>query len=232
VLRSVDLATISFPGRTSISFVDGVDTPIALDLCTSVSLLFHLISIIFSVHQRHGASWEKNLHLLTQAYRALDREHCHLVIVGDGPALKGVQQDVADLPVTFTGYLKGEQLASAYASADIFAFPSTSETFGQVVLEAMASGLPVVGVLSEGVCDLVHNEQTGLMLDMQGLSEDEQVYGYLTYLQRLIYSASARNAMGQAALLEASQRSWPEAIDCLLRGYHEAIEERSPLIAA
>jgi hypothetical protein len=57
VLRSVDLATISFPGRTSISFVDGEDTPIALDLCTSVSLLFYLIFIIFSVHQRHGASW-------------------------------------------------------------------------------------------------------------------------------------------------------------------------------
>jgi Transposase IS116/IS110/IS902 family len=58
VLRSVDLATISFPGRTSISFVDGVNTPIALDLCTSVSLLFYLIFIIFSVHQRHGASWD------------------------------------------------------------------------------------------------------------------------------------------------------------------------------
>lgn len=53
----VDLATISFPGRTSISFVDGYDTPIALDLCTPVSLVFYLIFIIFSVRQRHGASW-------------------------------------------------------------------------------------------------------------------------------------------------------------------------------
>ena len=177
-------------------------------------------------------SWEKNLHLLTHAYRAMDREHCHLVIVGDGPALKEVQQDVADLPVTFTGYLKGEQLASAYASADIFAFPSTSETFGQVVLEAMASGLPVVGVLSEGVCDLVDNEQTGLMLDTQGLSEDEQVHGYVTYLQRLTYSIPLRHTMGQAALLEACQRSWSEAMESLLHGYHEVIEERCPLIAA
>jgi glycosyltransferase involved in cell wall biosynthesis len=177
-------------------------------------------------------SWEKNLHLLTRAYRAMDREHCHLVIVGDGPALKEVQQDVADLPVTFTGYLKGEQLASAYASADIFAFPSTSETFGQVVLEAMASGLPVAGVLSEGVCDLVQNEHTGILLDMQGLSEYEQVHGYLAHLQRLIRDAPIRHAMGQAALLEACQRSWSEAMDCLLHGYHEVIEERCPLIAA
>src|SRR5260221_14192601 len=102
-------------------------------------------------------SWEKNLHLLTQVYRDMDHEHCHLVIVGDGPALKEVQQELAGLPVTFTGYLQGEQLAAAYASADVFAFPSRTETFGQVVLEAMASSLPVVGVRSHGVCDLVQD---------------------------------------------------------------------------
>jgi glycosyltransferase involved in cell wall biosynthesis len=85
----------------------------------------------------------------------MDHEHCHLVIVGDGPAHTEMQQKLAALPVTFTGYLTGETLARAYACADIFAFPSYTETFGQVVLEAMASGLPVAGLLSEGVCDLV-----------------------------------------------------------------------------
>ena len=179
-----------------------------------------------------SVSWEKNLRLLIHAYRAMDHEHCHLVIVGDGPALKEIQQEVADLPVTFTGYLKGEQLASAYASADIFAFPSISETFGQVVLEAMACSLPVVGILSEGVCDLVQHEHTGLLLDIGGLSEDEQVQGYVAHLQRLVHEVSVRDAMGQAALLEARKRSWSEAMDCLLRGYYEVIEERSPLIAA
>ena len=177
-------------------------------------------------------SWEKNLHLLTQAYRAIDHTRCHLVIVGDGPALKEIQQEVADLPVTFTGYLKGEELASAYASADVFAFPSTSETFGQVVLEAMACGLPVAGIFSEGVCDLVNYEHTGLLLEIGGLSEDEQVQGYVVHLQRLVHDVTVRNAMGHAALLEARKRSWSEAMDCLLRGYHEVIEERSPLIAA
>jgi glycosyltransferase involved in cell wall biosynthesis len=177
-------------------------------------------------------SWEKNLRLLMQAYRAMDQEQCHLVVVGDGPALKEIQHEVADLPVTFTGYLRDEQLATAYASADIFAFPSTSETFGQVVLEAMASGLPVVGVLSEGVCDLVQNELTGLLLDMQGLTEVGQVQAYSGHLQRLVQNAPVRHVMGQAGLLEAQQRSWSQAMDCLLRGYYGVIEERSPLIAA
>ena len=74
-----------------------------------------------------------------------------------------MRQLLADVPVTFTGYLSGDMLADAYASADIFAFPSRTETFGQAVLEAMASGLPVVGLLSEGVCDLVTNGLTGLL---------------------------------------------------------------------
>ncbi len=177
-------------------------------------------------------SWEKNLRLLTQTYQMMDHDRCHLVIVGNGPAFKEIEHEVADLPVTFTGYLKGEQLATAYASADIFAFPSTSETFGQVVLEAMASGLPVAGVLSEGVRDLVQHERTGLLLDAHGLDEDEQAHGYLTNLQRLVHNALERHAMGQAALREASQRSWSEAMDSLLKGYHEVIEARSPLIAA
>lgn len=92
-------------------------------------------------------SWEKNLRLLVQAYRGMDHQHCHLVIVGDGPARAEMQQELANLPVTFMGYLRGEALAAAFASADVFAFPSHTETFGQVVLEAMASGLPIVGLL-------------------------------------------------------------------------------------
>ena len=107
-------------------------------------------------------SWEKNLHLLAQAYRDMDHTRCYLVIVGGGPARSDLQRALHGLPVTFTGYLSGKALAAAYASADVFAFPSTTETFGQVVLEAMASGLPVVGLLAEGVRDLVTDEQTGL----------------------------------------------------------------------
>ena len=145
-------------------------------------------------------SWEKNLRLLVQAYRGMDHQYCHLVIVGDGPAHAEMQQELAGLPVTFTGYLSGKALATAYASADIFAFPSRTETFGQVVLEAMASGLPVVGLLSEGVCDLVTDGRTGL-LDIQHLSEDEQVISYRKHLTYLTKNHVARHTMGQAGLV-------------------------------
>ena len=130
-------------------------------------------------------SGEKNLQLLVKAYRTLDHNRCHLVVVGEGPALAEIQQEMADLPVTYTGYLQGEALATAYASADVFAFPSRTETFGQAVLEAMASALPVVGLVSEGVCDLVTDGRTGL-LDSQRSSEEEQVVHYRHLLQQLI----------------------------------------------
>ncbi len=177
-------------------------------------------------------SWEKNLRLLTQAYRGMATTRCHLVIVGDGPALKEIQEELAGLPVTYTGYLTGELLASAYASADIFAFPSTSETFGQVVLEAMASALPVVGVQSEGISDLVQHGKTGWLLDVGDLSEQQQVSGYRSFLDRLVRDPSARLAMGQAALNEARQRSWVSAMQYLFDGYAEAVEAATPLVAA
>ncbi len=168
-------------------------------------------------------SWEKNLGLLVQAYRGMDHTRCHMVIVGGGPALSDVQQALHGLPVTFTGYLSGEALAAAYASADVFAFPSTTETFGQVVLEAMASGLPVVGLLAEGVRDLVTDEQTGLLLSQERMSEQEQVVEYRLRLSRLVQDQQARERMRQAALAEARTRSWHEAMECLLRGHQEVI---------
>lgn len=177
-------------------------------------------------------SWEKNLRLLVQAYRDMDHQLCHLVIVGDGPAHVEMQQELNGTPVTFTGYLSGEQLASAYASADVFAFPSTTETFGQVVLEAMASGLPVAGLLAEGVCDLVEHERTGLLLNPHWLDESDQVLAYRSCLQRLVQDQQSRHAMGVAALAEAQRHSWYEAMECLVRGYQEVIESARTLVAA
>ncbi len=177
-------------------------------------------------------SWEKNLRLLINAYRTMDHERCHLVMVGDGPALPEIQQELIDVPVTFTGYLSGQELAVAYASADLFAFPSYTETFGQVVLEAMASALPVVGLLAEGVCDLVVNEHTGLLLDTRTLNEEQQTIAYRDQLTRLIQDEQTRKRMGQAALAKAGEWSWYEAMEHLIRGYHEVLNATAPLVAA
>jgi glycosyltransferase involved in cell wall biosynthesis len=176
-------------------------------------------------------SWEKNLRLLVQSYRGMDRRRCHLVIVGNGPAYAELQQELADVPVTFTGYLSGEQLATAYASADVFAFPSTTETFGQVVLEAMASCLPVVGLLADGVCDLVEHERTGLLLNPKYLSEQETVLGYRALLTGLVEEQQLRDELGSAALISASRRSWFEAMECLMQGYKEVVENADTSVA-
>ena len=96
-------------------------------------------------------SKEKNMPLLAEIYRSLAvlRPHVRLVVVGEGPYLEDMKKSLKDLPVTFTGFLSGEDLAQAYASSDLFVFPSTTDTFGNVVLEAQASGLPVI-VTDEG----------------------------------------------------------------------------------
>ncbi len=177
-------------------------------------------------------SWEKNLRLLVQAYRSMNHSNTHLVVVGEGPASLEMQQELAGLPVTFTGYLAGEALATAYASSDVFAFPSRTETFGQVVLEAMASGLPIVGLIAEGVCDLVENERTGLLIADSHIQEDAQIVEYRKALESLIQDTQKRQKMRNAALIEAQQRSWYEAMECLVRGYQEVVESTRPLIAA
>jgi glycosyltransferase involved in cell wall biosynthesis len=176
-------------------------------------------------------SQEKNLRLLVQAYQSMDQQRCHLVMVGDGPARAEIQQELAGLPVTFTGYLKGEELATAYASADIFAFPSHTETFGQVVLEAMASGLPVVALHSEGVCDLVAHEHTGL-LDEQRTDEEKQLAGYQKLLQALVQQREMRLAMGHTARIEAGRCSWHEAMQYLVKGYYDVVQSTQVRAAA
>lgn len=175
-------------------------------------------------------SWEKNLQLLIQTYRQMDHTRCHLVIVGHGPAHDEIRQELQDLPVTFTGYLQGEELARAYATADIFAFPSYTETFGQVVLEAMASGLPVVGLRAEGVRDLVQHASTGLLLEAEALSADERIATYRDHLQRLVQQEAVRLEMGEAAHQQANRYSWYESMECVIRGYEEVIEASRPLL--
>jgi phosphatidylinositol alpha 1,6-mannosyltransferase len=139
------------------------------------------------------------------------------VLVGDGPARVSLEQSLAGNAVAFTGYLTGEALATAYASADVFAFPSLTETFGQVVQEAMASGLPVVGFDAEGVRDLVTDGETGL------LARNQSTRAFAEALRRTLHSDQLRATLGARAHAFAATRTWESVMDRLIAVYEDAI---------
>jgi glycosyltransferase involved in cell wall biosynthesis/predicted metal-dependent phosphoesterase TrpH len=111
-------------------------------------------------------SREKGLDVLAEAFARVARlrDGLQLVVVGDGPYLEEMKRRLKAAPVTFTGVLKGETLAQAYASSDLFVFPSATDTFGNVVLEAQASGLPVIVTDKGGPCENVLQSETGLIV--------------------------------------------------------------------
>jgi glycosyltransferase involved in cell wall biosynthesis len=111
-------------------------------------------------------SKEKNLHIFEQVMRKISqkRDDVCLIVIGDGPYLKEMKSSSADLPVLFTGYMEGEELSEAYASADIFVFPSTVDTMGNVVMEAQASGIPVVVTDKGGPSENIISNETGIIV--------------------------------------------------------------------
>lgn len=112
-------------------------------------------------------SREKNMDVLTEAFATIAgiRPEVHLIVVGDGPYREIMQRKLTGMAVTFTGYLDGDDLAQAYASADIFVFPSATDTFGNVVLEAQASGIPVIVTDCGGPKENLIPDKTGLVVE-------------------------------------------------------------------
>jgi glycosyltransferase involved in cell wall biosynthesis len=154
---------------------------------------------------------EKNLGTLAAVARALPGYP--LLIVGDGPARSALAADLHGLDARFTGVLAGEELARAYASSDVLLCPSSTETFGQVVREAMAARLPVVGKRAGGVRDLIRDGETGILCP----PDDEAAFVAAT--RRLAEDEALRRAMGAAARREAEQHSWKYVFDHLLGWY-------------
>jgi glycosyltransferase involved in cell wall biosynthesis len=111
-------------------------------------------------------SREKNLETLAAAFNRLlpVRPDISLTLVGEGPFRAELERMLAGTPVTFAGTLKGEALARAYASADLFVFPSKTDTFGRVVLEAQAAGLPVVVSDCGGPKNAMRDGETGVVV--------------------------------------------------------------------
>lgn len=150
---------------------------------------------------------EKNLHLLIRAYAQIKlmRPEIKMVIVGDGPMRQELQSQVPD--AIFTGTLTGQALASHYASADIFAFPSQSETFGNVVLEALASGLGVAAFDYACAADNIEHRVNGL------LAPFDSDNAFVDMLTELSMNTDLLATLRGAARSTALKCDWPSIID-------------------
>ncbi len=152
-------------------------------------------------------SKEKNLPLLCGAYRKLLRDYpdAHLVVVGEGPYLEEMKRTLRDTPCTFTGYLEGDALTAAYCACDVFVFPSTTDTFGNVVMEAQACGLPVIVTDMGGPRENIEPEETGVVVK----GNDEEAL--LSAMRVLLAGSHRRKVMGERARAYAERRTFEQA---------------------
>ncbi|KAG6596357.1 Sulfoquinovosyl transferase SQD2, partial [Cucurbita argyrosperma subsp. sororia] len=157
---------------------------------------------------------EKSLDFLK---RIMDRlPEARIAIVGDGPYREELEKMFTGMPAVFTGMLSGEELSQAYASGDIFVMPSESETLGLVVLEAMSSGIPVIGARAGGVPDIIPPEQDG---KIGHLYTPGDIDDCLNKLKPLLDNRELRETMGKAARKEMEKYDW-KAATRIIRNEH------------
>ena len=140
-----------------------------------------------------------------------------LAIVGDGPNREALETHFAGTNTNFVGYLHGLELASAYASADAFIFPSRTETLGLVLLEAMAAGCPVVAANSGGIPDIITNGENGFMFEV------DDPDGAITATKRLLEAQTEREQMRANARKEAERWGWAAATRQLQSYYRNVV---------
>jgi glycosyltransferase involved in cell wall biosynthesis len=160
---------------------------------------------------------EKGVDLLADAFlcaRARD-PRLHLCLAGGGPEERALRACLGE-HATFLGWLGGDDLARAYASADIFLFASRTDTFGQVLLEAQASGVPVVAVAEGGPRELVEDGVTGLLRPADASLLADAVL-------ELARAPRTRRRLARTALAAVASRSWERSLDRLAEGYRHAL---------
>jgi phosphatidylinositol alpha 1,6-mannosyltransferase len=150
---------------------------------------------------------EKRLDDLHAAARRLSG--VRFALVGDGPERDALERRFADVPAVFTGFLRGAPLAAAFASADIFAFPSDTDTFGQVVLQAMASGVPPIVPRGSAPAEFVPNGAAGLHFAPRSPEALAAAIAVLAGDEHL------RTRLAHAARARAQRYSWPALVDRL-----------------
>lgn len=154
---------------------------------------------------------EKRVQWLRPVLESLPQ--ARLAVVGDGPQRAELENLLGSERTVFTGYLRGEVLARAYAAADIFVFPAANETLGNVVLEAMASGLPVVAPRSGGLLDHLTHGRNGLLFEANEINE------WVQATTRLVQYPELARSLGAHGRVHAETRRWETVLDGLLDEY-------------
>jgi glycosyltransferase involved in cell wall biosynthesis/predicted metal-dependent phosphoesterase TrpH len=165
---------------------------------------------------------EKGVELLADAFlRAREQDRrLHLTLAGGGPEQQHLRDRLGEA-ASFLGWLEGEDLARAYANADVFLFPSATDTFGQVILEAQASGLPVVAVAEGGPLSLIEDRVDGLLCPADG----ERLAGAVL---ELAGSPLLREHLALGGLEAVRQRTWERTLERLAAGYGRALGDTEP----
>jgi glycosyltransferase involved in cell wall biosynthesis len=172
---------------------------------------------------------EKGADLLADSFLAAHARdpRLHLVLAGGGPEEDALRARLGR-SATFLGWLAGDELAAAYASADIFLFCSQTDTFGQVVLEAQASGLPVVAVAAGGPTELVADGRSGVLCRPRAGDLADA-------LVSLAGSRAARERLARGGLAAVAGRSWEASLARLAAGWQRALAvspQAGPVAAA
>ncbi|HEX7070264.1 MAG TPA: glycosyltransferase family 1 protein [Rhodothermales bacterium] len=168
--------------------------------------------------------WEKGLHVFADVLNRLEREGVphQCMVVGEGPARSELTERLPD--AIFTGYLGGEALARAYASSDVFFFPSDTETFGNVTLEAMASGLPTVCADATGSNGLVRHGENGFLVPAGN------VHAFTDHLTHLALDPTLRRRMGDASVAIAREFDWDSVLARIAGFYNEILNPDRVLV--
>ena len=172
-------------------------------------------------------SREKNVHLLVDALDCLLQagKAVSLILVGDGPYREELRSQCVGRPVVFTGFLEGEELATAYASADAMVFPSTTDTFGNVVLEAQASGLPVIVADRGGPPEIVRRHNSGIVVDVS------QPEALIDAMEQLSSSPPLCRELRSRGLHSAEQSSWQRVLEGLWTRDEKNVNHEEPQLA-
>lgn len=201
----------------------GVDSerfsPAKRDLSLRRKLGFNDGDLVFLYVGRLAA--EKNLGMLATAFSGLAYARARLLVVGDGPMRKRVEEEVGPRGV-FVGYKQGEELARLYAAADVMVFPSLTDTFGNVMLEAMASGLPVIGFRVPGPMDVIQAGLTGEVLP------EVSPEALRSNMVRFLNEAGLVRDLGRQARQAAEKLNWNEINAPVRRAYQLAAAGGAP----